>query len=632
MARQNLNLIEQHVEKLVVAIAAALFVFIIVTYVASSPNTIPLNGQPVGPGRIDEGVRLSAEKAVRDAVNWKAPDATEGIPEYPQRLEALAKGPIDTSDWLADTWPEATPPGPPVPNVLSPKAQGALELATIIAPDQPVVAAGRFSTILYDPHEIYTQVPDVQQQLKELDGPQDIQWVTVAARFDVVKQEHEFLKQEYDLHRFDLLVAGIELQRQRRLDNGEWSSWEDVDEYSEYYIPPPPTLDLVKEGQSWTIPDPQKEALVRWREDLKEWNKELVRPRLPEAFFGEDWYPPMVETIAQLYPDEEWPLPPEEPATTVRTGRPLSPRKKAELALTEARQLVDQGLLEEAYEKARKVSRDKTLPRSLQQEGEALRIEVDRLITAQLRQEIIEENQGREEESEDVRLEEQVYFAHDLSAEAGETYRYRMRVLMYNQYVAVPDRLKNPEDARLVVLQGEWSEPSEPILVPHMMEFWLTNVKAEKDQSFWDVYRWSKGEWVKEGFVVKPQEKIGEPRHVPHVLQNNNRLEVNFSTGAKLLSIFPEREYIRRTVEPNGNIQEEPPVITAAVQCEDEQGNPFERFLEGDRKDPLKRSIDKEMDDYRRSRRKSSRARSGGQPTPPSPPKPRGGGRGGGGG
>ena len=49
---------------------------------------------------------------------------------------------------------------------------------------------------------------------------------------------------------------------------------------------------------------------------------------------------------------------------------------------------------------------------------------------------------------------------HDDTVEPGKTYRYRLRVDLWNRYVNEPKNLANPEDARRVVLAGEWSQPA----------------------------------------------------------------------------------------------------------------------------------------------------------------------------
>ena len=77
----------------------------------------------------------------------------------------------------------------------------------------------------------------------------------------------------------------------------------------------------------------------------------------------------------------------------------------------------------------------------------------------------------------------QAVWFHDDSVEPGKTYRYRMRVKLWNRYLGRIKPLAEPEGAKQAVLVGDWSIPSEPVTVTPATYFFAAGEKGSGEKS-----------------------------------------------------------------------------------------------------------------------------------------------------
>lgn len=167
---------------------------------------------------------------------------------------------------------------------------------------------------------------------------------------------------------------------------------------------------------------------------------------------------------------------------------------------------------------------------------------------------------------------------HDDTADAGKTYRYRMRVKLWNRYVGKPAALKNPEQARDTLLLGEWSPPSPAVTVTPRAHFFAAGRLTNKDGARVEVYQWHKGNWLKEGFEVTVGDEIGEPRKTEagEVDERGRDVkeEVDFSTGTIVLDVRYEAPFMMRTgIGKDGqfNLREDKSLVIVYVDPADGQ-------------------------------------------------------------
>ena len=101
---------------------------------------------------------------------------------------------------------------------------------------------------------------------------------------------------------------------------------------------------------------------------------------------------------------------------------------------------------------------------------------------------------GEQDVGEDV----DPFWLTDLRIIPGKTYRYRVRLLVFNQYVGLANRLENADDAGKVTLAGEWSEWSDPVQVQPVRYLFITKA-ANANTATLEIREWVRGEW-KMGF------------------------------------------------------------------------------------------------------------------------------------
>ncbi|MGD8454068.1 MAG: hypothetical protein PVJ57_19820 [Phycisphaerae bacterium] len=131
-------------------------------------------------------------------------------------------------------------------------------------------------------------------------------------------------------------------------------------------------------------------------------------------------------------------------------------------------------------------------------------------------------------------------WVHDTNVIPGHTYRYRMRVDLWNAYVAREDLLANADDASRCLLAGQWSAPSEPYTVARDVQFFICGVSPAAKSVYVEVWKWYEGTWFRRSFPVTVGEVIGTVCDVAigrdgagHTL----RAPVDFSTGALALDV-----------------------------------------------------------------------------------------------
>lgn len=82
---------------------------------------------------------------------------------------------------------------------------------------------------------------------------------------------------------------------------------------------------------------------------------------------------------------------------------------------------------------------------------------------------------------------------HDLNVTPGGTYRYRMRVWIFNP-IYDHRRAKTANQRYALELPGQWSAPSAPITVSSLIDFYFIGSRGE--QPYLEIHRWIHGRWV----------------------------------------------------------------------------------------------------------------------------------------
>jgi hypothetical protein len=133
-------------------------------------------------------------------------------------------------------------------------------------------------------------------------------------------------------------------------------------------------------------------------------------------------------------------------------------------------------------------------------------------------------------------------WAHDDTAQAGKTYRYRMRVKMKNPLYHVFGVAANEADTAKLALESPFSDWKE-VTAPRTTEFFFAQVRQSLisktvSSVTVDVFRHEKGQWMKETFTVSPGDGIGGVKSVDNPA--GGKTNVDFSTGMTLVDLRPD--------------------------------------------------------------------------------------------
>ena len=627
MAKQNVNIFEVYVDKIALGVMLLLFLWVFYAFLISSPNKTELSGRMVGPAEIDGNVKGKAEDVLQRVRSARV-DVAEAS-DFPGDQAKLAQGPLVQKDFeIASVLPTSVSFGVPVPDVQGPETPGQVTLATLLPPEKPGVTVGRLTTF-YPPHAVAIgdSLNEREMLLMEAEGPQERSWVTVAVHFDERDQRDVFLKNNYQTTRFGVTVTDVFLRRQVRLPSGEWSDWEEVDEYAEYFMDPAPALTLLLDDKNrHHISKKQRENLRVWFGNLLEFHSDLIRPPMPYAEYGADWYPPFLEELMGSYPDEDWPDPlvvlPQQGNTK---KKPLL--KQAKLDLEKARQDKKSGKLGIARLGVEKIINNNKIPSNhrLKEDARTLRNEIEAAVKDREIEDLrrASQDQGDEGADEDLDRPVEIVFAHDLSAEPGGVYRYQVKLQTFNQYATVVERLKDPVDATQVYVESEWSAPSDPVEVPSQQRIFL--VSAKTDSAQFEIYQWHQGRWLKEKFSAKIGEIIGGDRRVQI---ERKRTIVKFDTGVRLIGLVKDRPYIPRKKKRDGSFELGEADTSAAAVGQRQDGSTIELIQAAAKTDEERKLIEEAIKlDKRKKRKRAAKA----DKDEPPPSGGRGRGRGGGG-
>jgi len=111
------------------------------------------------------------------------------------------------------------------------------------------------------------------------------------------------------------------------------------------------------------------------------------------------------------------------------------------------------------------------------------------------------------------KLEKLTFWAHDDTVEPRKTYRYRIRLGIFNP-IAGTDKVsaKYQDRKNEVILWSDFSDVTEPVEIMGKLYFFANNVREADKAVNVEVARLALGRWHSGDFWVRQGEVIGEPR------------------------------------------------------------------------------------------------------------------------
>lgn len=185
-----------------------------------------------------------------------------------------------------------------------------------------------------------------------------------------------------------------------------------------------------------------------------------------------------------------------------------------------------------------------------------------------------------------------VVWAHDLGVKPGATYRYRARLEIYNPFFARTRQLSGEQAdlAKAFSLSTAVSEWSEPVSMEPEVTFFLVDAGPGEGRlglgtAKFEVFRYVEGERRRETFTVQPGDRIGDERATGKV-----KREIDFGTDWFVVDVIDGLPTEARS-DAKGR--------TARVVVSDGRGQAVVRMAAKDLGHPLRVKFNDQVEDAR---------------------------------
>lgn len=188
-----------------------------------------------------------------------------------------------------------------------------------------------------------------------------------------------------------------------------------------------------------------------------------------------------------------------------------------------------------------------------------------------------------------------VIWVHDEEAEPGKTYRYRVRVRLWNRFVGRANAVQDPNDARRAAIEGSWSAPSEPVTAAPRRHFFVLGPSVIGSAANLEVWKWHRGRWRRKSFAAGVGDVIGEVRTIKTDEKDESgrpvRERVDFNTGVVVLDIRTETRALRLVDHKTGQFEWSRRPTLVMVCLDPADGRVKEKVQATDRADPLRKRL-----------------------------------------
>ena len=622
MSSNTSNFWQQHIEKVLLAVGGLILLVVAGYYLAGSPYAVRVAGQMRGePAEVEEPIRREAER-LRRRLNRDQPLPPEGweqgrIPTYARRFEDRFN---QRPSRLAQYDVPLNEPG--LPEDLVPRIDDVTY--ALASPPLPVKQEAQAGHGMLG----YMEDQDLRQQLiarlPSSEKPYDFRYVSVSGQFPMAQWLDQLDRAEGgqavpENWRFPLITA-VYLQRQRR--NPETGKWE-----SPKRVGPLPS-------QIAYLPDPEREwgprEASRTVRFIQENQQRIARPEFVPMAQGV-WRPP--GEAGELSPDEQ------------RRLRDLN-RRIQQLSARQQRLRDDSGTggerLRQVSDRLREALRERSEltgrpmpdnmrgPRPVTPAGPGQR-GAPRRDPAEIMEETPEEMMTRgsgrrrspegnrrrpprdfrrsdrsdrrgagqrpaEDQASDVMSGHLRVWAHDISAEPGHTYRYRlvatvMNPLFLKKGVAEEQRQKYFHQIALApeLDAAESTSWTDPVTVAPKHRFFLVGGSASNRLARVEVWRLYRGQWRRATFDEQPGDPVG------------GQMEIQTPTGRETIDMRPGAVLVDVTESSGEGWTGK---ITRMLYRPEPGASLRERILSQDREAPARIRLQNEADRRGRSARR----------------------------
>ncbi len=549
MSKKDSNFFEEHIEKIVLAVVALGCVVLSYFFVIKSPNVVNYDEHKIGPGEIDNYILSRKAEALEDKLN-RAPEPKHPyqprVDDFIARLDS-AVGDIDVGLGL------------PLPIISSKDISD--ERVYRIPPIGEVneVLVENIRTVAYVP---VREVSEKNIYDSDNSEPNDIDFVTVEAKFDVsglykrfnISFAGENIPQDWrDPCLAKPVFASVQLQRQKLLSNGGWSDWQTVPRSK---IDPRKRMFEVIEDINDLPAGGIKVRLLQF--DDAQVRADLLQPvayRIASA--EEEWFPP---SLHAKYLDYQKGIDMMKRREAVvgrrgeREGGRSERRSRQAVARTRLTDGIGSGLGDLGGEPPSSMSVRKTLPaRASQPErrSEKERPQKSKEVSKTIDDIYQEFSEISIAEGADIaRMDKPLLlWAYDDTVEPGQSYRYRIRLGVFNpiagtnQFSEQDKSLKNK-----VILWSKFSDATAAVDIPRRLYFFPRDIQEATKAVTVQVSKYVLGYWYSKDFTVKQGELIGKVGEYKITEEEESKKvvipsTVDYTTGAVVVDTVPVTDW-----------------------------------------------------------------------------------------
>lgn len=593
-----IGFLEAQVEKIVLAIVGLVCVWILLHYVILGPNKVEYDSEKLSPGEVDMEISRKAE-LLRQKLS-EPPKATE------ESYMSLLNGPIAPNNpvmkgiygGLQDGFIGLfdSPLGnvdtnlyPPIPGRSSLEARFAGEYSLPFVGEVNDVAVEHIRAVAYVPTISVDEQNDYERNNSE---PNDIDLVTVEGKLDVSGLYARFQdcfvgeavkKEEWrDPCLAKPVFAAVQLQRQELNSDGTWGDWENVprakiDPYKELFEVIEDVRDLPPGGLT-----------VRMlRFDNPDVRMDLLQPEpYMIASANEEWFPP---TLHSKYLEQQRQKAIEERREALEkareerekelagrvderrsSGRGGDTRSSGRSSMGGEYGGLSGGVGSRPGSSSPRDSSRRTTRRGRSSTADTRRAS-DR--TASSTERLFRQNEGdistrasKDSSEENVydkldaimisprtelakMSEPLVFWAYDDTVEPKKSYRYRIRLGVFNP-IAGTNQFSEQDKSHKndVILWSELSDETEVVDIPGRAYFFASDIQKAAKVVTVEVCKYALGYWYSERFSVKQGEVIGkvEPVELKGEEQQPGVIVpemIDYGTGAVFVDCFAVNDW-----------------------------------------------------------------------------------------
>jgi hypothetical protein len=550
MNKRQGNIIEEHIEKAVLVIAVLLSVYIMIAFVIRSPG-IEIDGKELRPGQIDTYISEKAER-LRQQLSREPNTSIAYEPCSPSFIKMLS------GSWTLDTsivWPV-------------PRAMEARIVRRYRIPKVGEVNNISVEHIRAAAHAAKVEITPENANKAESYEVQDIDLVTVEGKFDLgplidrFKESFagETLPEEWrDEELARPVFAAVGLERQQLGEDGQWSRWDAV-----------PRAKIEPEAKLFNIPEETNELpgggitveILKMAAPARQ--ARLLQPEPYQIASGDDdWFPPTLHKkyLAILHDIEL-----QERREAIATAKEQEATRRPERRTRGDRAPAGGGgggsmdAMMRAMTGmgggggAAPTTSTRTSRRERRPDQSAAEKERQRPVRQNTEPTLSNELDEMLLSNKDIsKIREPITFwAYDDTVSPGGTYRYRVRMGVFNPVAGMGQvREEDKVFANKVILWGAFSKATDAVEIPKRLYFFPMNVNETTKSVDWMVSKYMMGYWYSDQFSTKRGESIGKRSDVRpesnQTEQENTEAQIpeqiDYTTGAVLLDVAATQDW-----------------------------------------------------------------------------------------